>query len=640
MRFARPILIGASLLIGDFAQAAADKPETIVADGVPEIPDEIVARSRPYLEYRSGIFAGWNARTKAALLLTRFGDVQQVFEVATSMGMRRQLSFDPNAIEAASVATGSADVTVVQRDVGGNEFWQIFRLQAGQLTLLSDGKSRNVMNRWSRDGRWLAYTSTRRNGQDNDIYLVDPRDPQSDHMIADVKGGGWSVSDFAPDGKTAIVIDRQSAGKSDLHLMDVESGAMVAIGDRSKQIYYGGARFSRDGTLWVTSDEKSDFLRLGTVDVRSGRFTPVNPDGTGDVESFAVSADGTFVAYILNDKGTSRLKLLDARSHAVRAVPGLPTGVAGQLDIAPWGAIGLTVSSAHIPADMFVVDPQSLAVTRWTASETGGLDPQLNAQPEAIETRSFDGETISGFLYRPDARKFPGQRPLIIDIHGGPESQSRPGFLGRGNYYINELGIAIFYPNVRGSTGYGKRFVSLDNGPFKREDSVRDIGAFLDMLERDKGLDPRRIAVTGGSYGGYMCYASAIRYGVRLRGANCSVAVSNFVTFLETTQSYRRDRRRLEYGDERDPHQRAKLQAISPLTSAEKLAVPLMVVTGGNDPRVPPSEAIQIVEAVRARGGSAWHLLARDEGHGFVKKANQDYAFWAQLMFWQTNLLE
>ena len=252
---------------------------------------------------------------------------------------------------------------------------------------------------------------------------------------------------------------------------------------------------------------------------------------------------------------------------------------------------------------------------------------------------SFDGERVSGFLYLPDAARFPGRRPLMVNIHGGPESQYRPGFLGRNNYLINELGIAVFYPNVRGSTGFGKRFVALDNGPFRREDSVKDIGAFLDALAANPRLDPARFAVAGGSYGGYMCFASSIFYGARLRGANCVVAISSFVTFLENTQDYRRDLRRVEYGDERDPEQRAKLTAISPLTRAREIKIPLLVVTGANDPRVPASEADQIIAAVRAQGGQAWHLLGQNEGHGFAKKENADYQFWASLMFWKQTLL-
>jgi len=342
---------------------------------------------------------------------------------------------------------------------------------------------------------------------------------------------------------------------------------------------------------------------------------------------------------VVNEAGVAKLRLMDPKTGAVREVTGLPQGSIGSVSIAPWGTIGLTVTSAKVPADAYSVDPASLAVTRWTFSETGGLDPAVNVEPEFVEVKSFDGELVSGFLYRPDPAKFPGKRPLIVSIHGGPESQFTPGFRGRTNYLLNELGVAVFYPNVRGSTGFGKRFVSLDNGPFLRENSVLDIGAFLDRLQADPALDASRTAVTGGSYGGYMCYAVAIRYGERLKAADCIVAISNFVTFLENTQSYRRDLRRVEYGDERDPKQRAKLMEISPLTKIDKLSIPLLVVTGANDPRVPKSEADQAVEAVRAKGRSAWHLVGMNEGHGFGKKENQDYQFWVELMFWRANLL-
>ena len=531
------------------------------------------------------------------------------------------------------------DVLVVQKDVGGSEFWQLYVLENGRLKLITDGKSRNSINAWSHDGRWLAYTSTRRNGTDNDIYIVDPRNPASNRLLAQVKGGGWGLADFAPDGRSAVVAEYLSVNKTNLYRVDVATGRMTPIGDHSKPISYGGAQFAPNGTLWVTSDEGSDFQRLGTLDPATGRFTAVAPEPRWDVENFDISDDGRFIAYVVNEAGISRLKLLDTRTRRSRAVTGLPVGTMGGLEVAPWGDIAVTVSSARSPSDVYVVNPRTLAVTRWTESETGGLDPRRNVEPVLVETTSFDGEKVSGFLYRPDPARFPGRRPLIVSIHGGPEGQSRPGFLGRNNYLVNELGIALFYPNVRGSTGFGKRFVALDNGPDLRENRVKDIGAFLDVLARDPALDPARFAETGGSYGGYMCYASAIRYGDRFKAANCIVAISNFVTFLENTQTYRRDLRRVEYGDERDPVQRKKLLAISPLTRVKELRLPLMVQTGGNDPRVPASEAEQVVKAVRRNGGTAWHLLAQDEGHGFAKKANQDYAFWTSLMFWQRNLL-
>jgi dipeptidyl aminopeptidase/acylaminoacyl peptidase len=619
------------------APAAAPKPAALTADGIPPVPLALAQRTRPYMEFRTAGFAGWNARDRSMLITTRFGDTNQLHRVATPMGDRQQLTFEAEPVGGSWSPTG--DVLVATRDTGGSEFFQIYTLSGGRLNLLTDGRSRNEFNGFSHDGRWIAYTSTRRNGTDYDIYVMDPRHPDTNRMVAQVQGGGWSVADFAFDGRSAVVTNYISVTKSNLYRLDLASGRMAPIGDPNRDISYGGAEYAPDGTLWVTSDEGSDFQRLGRLDPATGRFTPVVTNLNWDVENFDVSDDGRTIAFVTNEAGISRLRLLDTRTGAARLVAGLPAGTIGGLRIAPWGAVGFSLSSARSPSDAYSVEPRTLAVTRWTRSETGGLDPAVNVEPELIQVRSFDGEAVSGFLYRPDPRRFPGRRPLIVNIHGGPEGQSRPGFLGRNNYLLNELGIAIFYPNVRGSTGFGKRFVSLDNGPALRENSVRDIGAFLDRLQTDPALDRARFAVTGGSYGGYMCYAVAIHYGDRLRAANCVVAISNWVTFLENTQSYRRGLRRVEYGDERDPAQRAQLLAISPLTHVADLRIPLLVVTGHNDPRVPESEANQMVAAVRAAGRPAWHLIGQNEGHGFAKKENQDYQFWVGLMFWQANLL-
>ncbi len=621
------------------APALADvpKPAALTADGVPAIPDALMAETRPYLEGRSAAVVDWNPVDRSLLISTRFANVAQLHSVRAPMADRRQITFEADRVAGARYSPND-DALVVIKDVGGSEFFQLYTLDQGKLRLVTDGKSRNAFGAWSKDGRLVGYTSTRRTGADNDIYVVDPRDPKSDRLVAQVKGGGWAVIDFAPGNKTALVGEYVSVTKSNLHLLDIATGAMTPLTDPAKDVSYSDAEFAPDGTVWAVSDEGSDFQRLGTLD-RAGKFAPIAPEAKWDVEDFAVAEDGSFIAYLVNEAGFSVLKLLDPKTGKARTVSALPKGVAGGLEIAPWGDIAVTVSSPQVPGDAFVVDPKTLGVTRWTESETGGLDPSKNAAAELLTVKSFDGEAVTGFLFRPDAAKFPGKRPLLIDIHGGPEGQERPNYNGTVNYLINELGIAIFYPNVRGSTGFGKRFVTLDNGPSKREDSVKDIGAFLDVLARDRGVDAGRIAVTGGSYGGYMCYASAIRYGDRLKAANCIVAISNFVTFLENTQSYRRDLRRVEYGDERDPAQRAKLMEISPLTRVAELKIPLMVVTGGNDPRVPASEADQIVKAVRANGRTAWHLLAADEGHGYAKKDNRDYAFLTSLLFWRTHLL-
>ncbi len=637
MRPIRLALAAAAVALSTAALAEVPKPTALTADRVPPVPDELAATSRPYMEFRTAGFGGWNPADRSMLIATRFANTNQLHTVAAPLGMRRQISFEPEPMGGEWSPKG--DVLLAVKDNGGDEFFQLHTLANGRLKLLTDGKSRNNFGTWDKEGRLIGYSSTRRNGTDTDLYVMDPRDPQSDRRLAEVKGGGWSISDFAPGGRRASVLEYISITKSNPFLLDVATGKLTAIGDHSKAIYYNDLKFAPDGTLWVTSDENSDVQRLGTLDPATGRFRPVTPDARWDVEEFEISKDGRTIAYVVNEAGSSRLMLLDTASGAARPVPGLPASQIFGLEFAPWGPLGFTLTSAKSPADAFSIDPATLRITRWTESETGGLDPKANAEPELIEVKSFDGEPVSGFLYRPDARRFPGKRPVIVNIHGGPESQSRPGFLGRNNYLINELGIAIFYPNVRGSSGYGKRFVSLDNGPSQRENSVRDIGAFLDRLSSDPGVDGNRMAVTGGSYGGYMCYASAIMYAARFKGALCNVAISNFVTFLENTQSYRRDLRRAEYGDERDPVQRAKLMEISPLRRIGEIRAPLFVVQGANDPRVPKSEADQIVKAVRAGGNDVWYLVGENEGHGFAKKENLDYLFWNTLMFWRTNLL-
>jgi dipeptidyl aminopeptidase/acylaminoacyl peptidase len=615
------------------------KPAALIADGMPEVPAELAAETRPYMEFRTAGFVGWHPTERRMMIATRFANTAQLHLVAQPMGMRKQVSFEAEPVGNGSWAPKTGDVFVTQKDIGGNEFFQIHTLKDGKLTMLTDGQSRNSLSAWSDDGELIAYSSTKRNGTDTDLYVMNPRDPSTARMVAEVKGGGWSLAAFAPDKKSAVVGSYVSVTNTDLYMLDLASGVMTPIGDPKKDIAYGGAQFAPDGSLWVTSDEGADFQRLGTLDRKTGKFTPRGPKENWDVDTFDIAPDGSFIAYVTNEAGMAKLKLLDPKTDQVRTVDSLPAGIIGGLEISEWGEIGITFTSARSAADAYSVDPKTMAVTRWTESETGGLDVTKNSEPELVKIKSFDGLEVSGFLYRPDPAKFPGKRPMIMNVHGGPEGQSRPGFLGRNNYLLNEQGVAIFFPNVRGSTGYGKTFVSLDNGPFKREDSVKDMGAFLDALAKDPALDAGSFGLTGGSYGGYMCYAAAVQFKTKLRATNCIVAISNFVTFLENTQSYRRDLRRVEYGDERDPKQRAKLLEISPLTRVSEIEKPMMVVTGANDPRVPQSEADQIVKAIRERGATAWHLVGTNEGHGFAKKENADYQFWTSLIFWQQNLL-
>ena len=645
MRFALAwqIAVIFSVFTGGAAAAEANdiapRPAALVADQVPDIPQAIVDQTRPYMEYRTASFVDWDPKTKAMLIATRFAETRQLHRVAAPMGQREQLTFASEPVSSARYAPDGSSL-LFQKDSGGNEVHQIFALDDGQPKLLTDGKSRNSLGPWSSSGKLLAFGSNKRTGLYNDIYLMNPARPESARMLIASTGGGWFPIDFSPDDKQLLVFNYVSVTDNQLYLIDIAKGVSRKLTDSSNPVAYEGLQFAPDGRLWAASDDGSDVKRLGAVNLETSLFEPVVDEKIWDITDFDISRDGRWIAFEVNQAGRSVLKFYDLKSGQVRAADGLPAGVISGAKFAPWGELGLTLNSNQTGTDAYSINPETLAITRWTRSETGGLDAAKNVAPELVEIESFDGEKMSGFLYRPDPARHKGRRPLIINIHGGPEGQATPRFLGRDNHLINELGIAIFYPNVRGSTGFGKRFVSLDNGPWLRENSVLDIGEFLDHLRKDKRIDRKRIAVTGGSYGGYMTLASMLRYGSKLKAGLEVVGISSFVTFLKNTEAYRRDLRRVEYGDERIPEQRAKLEEISPLLRANEIKIPLMVVTGANDPRVPASEADQVIAAVRANGRPAWHLLAENEGHGFRKKANGDYQFWASLIFWKKYLLE
>ncbi|MDX2121871.1 MAG: S9 family peptidase [Gemmatimonadota bacterium] len=641
----RCLLLAAFLAPGLAAQQPATivPEENLVLDGIPALPASLRDEVRRYTEFRSAGLAGWHPLRREVLITTRFGNTTQLHRVAQPGGARSQLTFFDEPVGGGSYAPTDGSFLVFSRDQGGNEFSQLFRmdLPGGQVTLLTDGKSQNGGARWSHAGDRIAYGSTRRNGADRDLYVMDPRRPGSDRRVLEVSGGGWSVQDWSPDDRALVVLESFSVNRSRLWRVEVATGTRTLLTEDAPgdTVARGNARWSRDGrSLYHTTDQGSEFRRLARLDLASGRLEVLTPSLAWDVQQFELSPDGRQVALVTNEAGQSRLYLLTLPRGWLRPVPNLPVGLIGGLEWRPQGGeLGFTLSTARSAADVYSLDVARGRLIRWTESETGGLDVSALPEPELIRWKSFDGLEISGFLYRPPAR-FTGPRPVLISIHGGPEGQSTPGFLGRTNYFLLELGTAVLLPNVRGSTGYGKTFVKLDNG-MKREDSVRDIGALLDWIGTAPGLDPDRVMVTGGSYGGYMTLAVATLYNDRICCAVDVVGISNFVSFLTNTESYRRDLRRVEYGDERDPAMRAYLEDIAPLHRAGRITRPLFVVQGGNDPRVPRSEAEQMVAAAKRNGSPVWYLLATDEGHGFRKKANVDFQFYATVAFMRQFLL-
>lgn len=638
------VLVFASTLL--LAQGSVIQPgENLVVEGIPPIPASLAEAVGRYTEFRSAFFQSWHPTRREMLVTTRFADTNQVHRLTMPGGARTQLTFFADRVAGASYHPQGGDYFLFSKDIGGGEWFQTYRYDfaTGAITLLTDGgRSQNSLGRWSRAGDRIAYASTRRNGRDRDLYLMNPAAPKTDRLLCQLEGGGWAALDWSPDDRQILLVEYISANESYHWLVDVSTGGKTLLTPKGgpEKVAYGGGQFSHDGRgLYITTDRDSEFQRLAYVDLATKKHTYLSSHIPWDVDYFELSPDGRTVAFVTNEDGLGVLHLLDTRTGQEKPVPQLPPGSVFGLE---WHKnsrdLAFQMSSARSPADVYSLDTRTGKVERWTYSETGGLNTESFSEPELIRWKSFDDRMISGFLYKPPAR-FPGKRPVIINIHGGPEAQFRPGFLGRNNYYLAELGVAIIFPNVRGSSGFGKTFLTLDNG-FHREDSYKDIGALLDWIKARPDLDADRIMVTGGSYGGFMTLAVATSYSGRIRCALDVVGPSNFVTFLEHTEAYRRDVRRAEYGDERDPQMRAFLQRTAPMNNAQKISKPLFVVAGKNDPRVPVSESEQMVATVRQGNVPVWYLMAKDEGHGFAKKKNADFQFYATVAFIQEFLLK
>ncbi|MBL0883220.1 MAG: S9 family peptidase [Chitinophagaceae bacterium] len=616
----------------------------LVVEGIPSIPASLAQQVKKYTESRSAVFSSWHPVKREMLIGTRFGNVPQLHQVKIPMGARKQVTFFDEPITGSTYEPVNGSYFLFTKDIGGNEFAQIYRydIKDGNVTLLTDGKrSQNGGMVWSTKGDRIAYMSTSRNGADRDIYVMDPKDPSTSKMVLQLQGGGWGVADWSPDDKTLLVVEGISVNEIYLWLVDVATGKKTPLTSREeKGVAVSQPSFSKDGkSIYFTTDKDNEFLRLAWMDIASKKTTYITSSIPWNVELVNQSKDGKYVAFITNEAGESKLYLLTTANNKYTPVKGLPQGVYGGLSFHPnSNDLALSINNARLAADVYVVSANTGKVERWTESELGGLVPEELQMPDLVKWKSFDGREISGFYFKP-AAKFKGKRPVIINIHGGPEGQSVPSFQGWNNYYMNELGIAMIYPNVRGSSGYGKTFLMLDNG-IKREESVQDIGALLDWIAKEPSLDASRVMVTGGSYGGYMTLAVATNYNDRIRCALDVVGISHFGTFLKNTESYRRDLRRVEYGDERDPQIAAFFEKMAPLNNASKIKKPIFIVQGGNDPRVPRTEAVQMVEKIKTNGGNVWYLEAKDEGHGFRKKNNIDFQRFATVLFIQKYLLD
>jgi len=616
----------------------------LILEDIPAIPNSIKEDLSKFQNVRSAAFRGFNNQNEGLFISTRFGNVSQLHLVKSPGAARNQITYFQEPIGSVAMHPTQSSIAFTM-DRGGSEYSQIYLLdpKSASKQMLTDGVSRNGGPLWSNSGDRIAFQSTKRNGSSNDVWVMSIDDPQNTKLILESPDGSWwGAVDWTEDDGKVLIQNYISIANSKTYIVDLNTQKKtLLLGKKDAPSVNSALAFDKDdkGIFFITN-QYGEFNQLAYYNIATSEVTVISKEISWDVDGFSISEDSKKAAFVVNENGYSSLYLLNPKSFAFKKVTSLPIGLIGSMQFSKDNrSLGLTLNTYQSPSDTYVLDLQYSSLrygklTRWTYSEVGGLDTSKFVEPELIHYESFDGRKIPAFI---SSKKTGSPQLVIISIHGGPEGQARPSFSSTYQLWMANLGAAVITPNVRGSDGYGKEYLSLDNG-FKREDSVKDIGALLDWVKTQPHLDSSRVAVYGGSYGGYMVLASAVHYSDRLKAAVDIVGISNFVTFLKNTKDYRRDLRRVEYGDERDPDMEAFLQNISPNNNVDQIQVPMFVVQGENDPRVPVTEAEQVVKSLRNNGKKVWYMNALNEGHGYRKKENRDIYQQAVILFLKENL--
>jgi len=618
--------------------------ENLITENILPIPKSLNQAIKKYSENRNAGLADVHPNGKEIIAVTRFASTNQLHKIAVPLGARKQLTFFDEPVNGASYEPVKGEYLIYTKDTGGNEFGQLFKLDLKTLQsqLLTDGgRSQNGGVIWKKDGSGFYSSSTKRNGGDRDIYYMDPLKPENTQMILELKGGGWGINSISDDGKKLLIGEYVSANDSYLYMYDTVTKKLEPITDRKeKGIVQGNASFSKNpDEIFYITDRSNEFSRLAVLNLKNKKTEYLTTSIPWNVENYDISEDRSTIAFVTNESGINKLYILHADSKKYEPVSQVPVGLIGGVKFSNDGrSLYFARSAADSGSDVYKMDLVSKNIERWTESEQGEMQPSDMSVPKLIEWKGFDQMKISGFYY-PAAPKFTGKRPVIINIHGGPEGQSMASSIGSSNYFTNEMGVAMIYPNVRGSSGFGKTFIAADNWDL-RMNSVKDIGSLLDWIAKQPELDKDRIMIMGGSYGGFMTLATAYEYADKIRCSVDIVGISDFNTFLKNTEEYRRDLRRVEYGDERIPKMATFFTKIAPLNNIDKIKKPMFIIQGTNDPRVPVTEAVQMRDKLKAQGKTVWYLEAKNEGHGFRKKENVDFQRLAVIRFMQEYLLK
>lgn len=622
-------------------------PPAIKAEGVPRIPwklaKDMYSLINKSLENTS--FISWLPDSDGMLIWANTGILgSKLHQISSAQAQPNKIADIPYGARVSTVnPAANKNYMIFVMDEGGNEQNQLFRysFQDHTYTRITDGKSRNNCGSFNKDGSLFTFSSNKRNGVDNDIYTIDPQDTTSLKMIYQAEGwwipGAWSnLSD------QIILQNYISASESYLYLLDINTLERREIFSNNEcGIHYGDALWgSNDEILYYISNQASEFNQLHEHNLITGKDMVLTSDINWDVENLEISADAQWLVLTVNEDGLRRLFIMNCETRHISAAPDIPVGSVGYMKMHHQkNILAFNHTSPFDLTNIFTLDLDTNQLSEWT--KKADADPLLSL-PQTIHYPTFDlvdgkPRTITAYVLRPPDR-FSEPTPVWINIHGGPASQATP-IIGPLSQLALKRGITVIIPNVRGSAGYGKSFLKLDNG-YLRENSVKDIGALLDWISLQPEFNKERIAVFGGSYGGYMVLASAVHYSDRLRCGADMFGVANFVSLLENTSEYSRDLLRSEFGDERIPEMRRFLESISPLNNSEKISIPLFVYQGKNDPRVPVTESRQIVEKIREAGKEVWYLEASNEGHGIDQPLNQIFVGAAGFTFFEKYLIK
>ena len=628
-------------LLSSLTAHAAPRVErgSLIFDGVPELDTAGSEALDGFLNARQATPLGWSPKGQL-LIETRFGDTEQLHLVEQPAGERRQLTFRGEAVlDAAFSPEPIRTGFVFQSDPAGDGHAQLYyqRLGEPRAKQITDPKSANGGALWSSSGRELAFFTTARDGASHDIDVVEPADGALPHLVLAGDTARWTPLDWSPDDRKLLVLKTVSAGEGYLYVVDLGSGQRREVDPGAAKVSIAGARFSRDGQgVYLISDRDGEFAALRYVNLFTTEKAVLSAHIPWDVEELAISRDGHYLAYVSNEAGAGRLNLIDLRSHQDLTPPKLTAGgTVDHLRFDPEGKrLAFGFGSAVMPRDAYVLDIAANRVEAWTHSEPGAVDPAKFVAPRLTQFPTFDrrdgrNRQIPVFVYEPVGN---APHAVLIVLHGGPESQFRPAFDPWLQFVVNELGFAVVAPNLRGSSGYGKAYLALDNGPL-RDDVIKDLGALVVWIGLQSGFDARHVVVSGDSYGGYLTLMALVNYGDRLSGGIDVGGMSDLVAFLAEAEPPFLPARRAEYGDERDADQRAFLRRMSPLSGADRIAKPLLVVHGRRDTAVSISQSEQIVNRLRGRGAAVGFLQSKDEGSPFDRREERDAYYRALAQF-------